>query len=492
MGNSTLLEDETKRCNKFVVICHLIECVIISLAYALEYFKGARSLGYILITIVLALAFPIIELVIIKFKPSAKYIRYIVALGFSALYVFIILTTVSPLAFVYVIPMFIVVLAYNDYKYIAIFAFGIWVCNILQVVYFLVSGIYTWGEDSANIEIQILLMLLISFYMWKSGQLLVKNSNIRIKMIEEESQKTEANMKLTLEVSNKMAGNIEVVNKKMGELSSATISTKDAMGGVNSGANDTSDAVQKQILLTNNIQDQVEDVKTGAREIHKSVRDTNAAVEEGSKNIAMLVEQVRNSVSSGKNVTGKLEELKENMEQIYSVVSMIDSISEQTTLLSLNASIEAARAGESGRGFAVVASEISKMAEETGVATKQIAEMLDEFKGIIGSVVSVTTDMIEQIDGQNETTDNAAKSFEEIAKSTRIIGEKSTDLQEDVESLESANKEIIDSISVISSISEEVAAHANTTYDISETNTKTVEEISELIEDLSSLAEQLK
>ena len=126
MGNSTLLEDETKRCNKFVVICHLIECVIISLAYALEYFKGARSLGYILITVVLALAFPIIELIIIKFKPSAKYIRYIVALGFSALYVFIILTTVSPLAFVYVIPMFIVVLAYNDYKYIAIFAFGIW------------------------------------------------------------------------------------------------------------------------------------------------------------------------------------------------------------------------------------------------------------------------------------------------------------------------------------------------------------------------------
>lgn len=116
---------------------------------------------------------------------------------------------------------------------------------------------------------------------------------------------------------------------------------------------------------------------------------------------------------------------------------------------------------------------------------------LEDLKENMEQIYSVV-DMIEQIGGQNETTANAAKSFEEIAESTRVIGEKSTALQDDVKGLEKANLEIIDSISVISSISEEVAAHANTTYDISESNAQTVDEISGLIVNLRELAEKLK
>lgn len=58
--------------------------------------------------------------------------------------------------------------------------------------------------------------------------------------------------------------------------------------------------------------------------------------------------------------------------------------------------------------------------------------------------------------------------------------------------LAEANKEIVDSISTISSISEEVAAHANTTFDISEKNADTVAEITNLIGVLSELADELK
>ena len=86
----------------------------------------------------------------------------------------------------------------------------------------------------------------------------------------------------------------------------------------------------------------------------------------------------------------------------------------QTTMLSLNASIEAARAGESGKGFAVVATEMTKMADETGQATSQIASMLDEFSSTITNVVKVTTDMIDKIDAQHASTEAAAKSFSSL------------------------------------------------------------------------------
>lgn len=299
-------------------------------------------------------------------------------------------------------------------------------------------------------------------------------------------------MALTLDVSNKMAENITTVGGKILELNDAANTTKESMGEVNAGATDTAEAVQRQITLTGNIQTRVDEVQEGTDLILSSVQNAEQAVREGSQNINALVSQVEDSISSGKEVTRQLGELQANMERISSVVDMIGSIAQQTTMLSLNASIEAARAGESGKGFAVVATEMTKMADETGQATSQIASMLDEFSSTITNVVKVTTDMIDKIDAQHASTEAAAKSFESIAESSGSIANASSELRTGVMNLAEANKEIVDSISTISSISEEVAAHANTTFDISEKNADTVAEITNLIGVLSELADELK
>ena len=82
-----------------------------------------------------------------------------------------------------------------------------------------------------------------------------------------------------------------------------------------------------------------------------------------------------------KVIVREIEKLEKLSENVGSFVNIINDISEQTNLLSLNASIEAARAGDAGKGFAVVASEIRKLADESKEATKKVESIVEEIQG---------------------------------------------------------------------------------------------------------------
>jgi methyl-accepting chemotaxis protein len=76
----------------------------------------------------------------------------------------------------------------------------------------------------------------------------------------------------------------------------------------------------------------------------------------------------------------KMKELGASSKRIGSIVEVIQRISEQTSMLALNASIEAAHAGEQGRGFAVVADEVSSLARRVGQSAKDIEALIQTVK----------------------------------------------------------------------------------------------------------------
>lgn len=110
--------------------------------------------------------------------------------------------------------------------------------------------------------------------------------------------------------------------------------------------------------------------------IAESMAVTAEALNAGKKNIEQLVSQVSVTEQTNSQVAAELTSLKEYMDKMYSIIEIINNITSETSLLSLNASIEAARAGEAGRGFAVVASEISGLATQTQEATVSIEELI--------------------------------------------------------------------------------------------------------------------
>lgn len=481
---------EMAMANRFAMICHFMESLIISVAYFAEFAKGVRTLLYVLITIVLAMTPPVLEIIFYQKRKDTTMIKHFIGYGFAVLYIFVMFTTNNHFTFVYVIPMLVVITVYNDFKYSLPIGIGAILVNAGQLGMFFVRGIYT-AENLASVEIQFLVMVLICAFQLYASKVTGKISTMKMEQLQQQNEKTETMFHHTMTISEQMVSQILEASQKVAVLGESMAAMKEAMEEVNSGSNDTAEAVQNQLSQTEAIQTMVQNVEAGAKEVIESMNENRKALEQGNENVELLVSQVNKSVESGEYVTEKLSKLDEYMSQMNSIVDIINGIASQTSLLALNASIEAARAGEAGKGFAVVASEISQMAQQTQSSTVKIADLIQNVSEAINSVIQVSTEMIEMIEGQKATTEKTSQSFVVIEKNSENVFKNSSGLADYVARLSEANKGIVDSISTISAISEEVAAHASDTQESSETNHQIVEELVVMTNRLEQLAHEL-
>lgn len=187
------------------------------------------------------------------------------------------------------------------------------------------------------------------------------------------------------------------------------------------------------------------------------------------------MENISNAASS---LEEKISELNTGAEKIGVIVSVIDDISEQTALLSLNAAIEAARAGEAGRGFAVVADEVRKLADKTTKSTNEIKDMVSDIQSHIGDVSNQTSSIFQQIMMQKEQTEVVYKNFNEILNFSERVSVTSD--------------EITKTIALHSGVNEQIANDSQNIIDVSESTDKLMQELvanyNRMIETISELS----
>ncbi len=486
-----LQREETARNNKLVTQIHMLSTVVITIFILLQLVSGRASVLQFLITLLLGPCVSVAMVVLQKKEAGNQYIKHIASYGFATFFTYEMLTSSESLVFILVVPMVYAVTVYGDVKYLIKINLGIFILNIITIAGGATTGKFGYsGSDKAIVQmVGVMLMAIASQYTVKTLQ---RNNALKMENIIQNRDENLAVLQQVSSLSKKLEEGVREVHEQLEKLASVSLTTKEAMQQVTNGTIDTSNAVSSQLEQTESIQGKVKIVNESAEIITNNMNKTVDALEKGNKDVEDLIDKANESVQNGKVVVEKLEKLDAYMNEMNTIVEIINNITEQTSLLALNASIEAARAGDAGKGFAVVASEISGMATQTQDATLDITALINNVSSAINEVVKVVYNMIEGINEEKEKTEETAKSFVTISDNTQSIRGNIDSLANHVEKLQTANQEIVTSIHTISSISEALTEHANETMNAEEENEAVRKEIETRMQELMDMVKENK
>lgn len=241
------------------------------------------------------------------------------------------------------------------------------------------------------------------------------------------------------------------MNRAIQEIATGTESQAGTISDIHQSIGTTSMLLEKMVGDLDRIEAETDETKTKA--------------EKGKIESFELVDEMRTFQASVGEMKAAFNELSDKVDSSVSFIQSIQDITEQTSLLSLNASIEAARAGEHGRGFAVVAEEIRKLADHTEQTAKQISNNLTSMRAS-----NETTDrQIHDIDKQMK------EHIESITENSELFGSFS----------ENANT-LMDQMKSFRQLADEVNDHARLIEDSMNDFSSTVEQSTASVEEISA------
>ena len=301
--------------------------------------------------------------------------------------------------------------------------------------------------------------------------------------------------KLVNQVSN-ATGELEVSAQNVGQASELIHEYSQditrAIGEINEGMEEQSRHAQECVEKTDILSNEIQEVSHVVERVEKLVGETEGMINKGMEIVQVLGDRAGETTQMTVKVSESIESLRKESEIINSFVATITEITEQTNLLSLNASIEAARAGEAGRGFAVVAEEIRKLADDS-------AKAAGEIRNNVANITAHTQNSVESASQAKAMVELQTKAVEEVIAVFREMQERMGQLIEGLKdivvSTEKADGErsaAVAAVKNISDIIEETAGSAETVNDVANKLLNHVEKLSTTASVLDENMEGLK
>ena len=479
---------EKQLVNQRFLVCYGSVIGILLLAYIGEYIKGNRTPGYLaaFCTIMMIPFLACMILYFVKNKESAA-IKYIGMGGYLILYAYVMFTSDSIIAFVYILPM---LTAINGK-----FSLGAGSLAVAINVFYIVEEVGNGRADSSSIinyEIALAAVLLVDVFCIVSSRNLERISNFRMAQISEEKEHTGEILENMTSTTGELIEKITAIDAQSKDMESQGENSKNAIEEIVTGANDLAQTIQKQLEMTENIGVQTDNAVQISDRISEKFQTTLKITEEGNQDIGQLRAASAQTESAGGEVSATMNTLLEQIEEANKILQMIANITTQTTLLALNASIEAAHAGEAGKGFAVVADEIKNLASGTEQATQQIKDILAQLTEQADAAGRSVGSLVETNKAQAELVEKTGEAFARIKKD---IDQVSADMAEQTTGMgqvKDSNHEIVQYVENLSAFSEELLANIENTRTLTDGMIQGTKQISDMLDETKKEVELLK
>lgn len=362
------------------------------------------------------------------------------------------------------------------------------------------AGITTvTGVAVGIIAIVVLIAIIISFIMGRRlMRPLVKVSTI----IEDVANgNIEADFSVVKESNDEIGLIIEKMKELTQSLGSIVGKIRNSSDTMSSNSYELNDTSSQTLAANNEISKAVEDAAEGSTgmaasiskinenllEMSNETKDINASVDE-IKNQTVAVQDsskiMNDKIKSMQDSSHKMDEgisaiskrietVNTTVDKVSNIVSVIEEISSETNLLSLNASIEAARAGDAGKGFAVVAQEIRVLSDNTNTE-------LENIKQIISSLVEECRYCVQ---ASGTIVEDNAKQKEEI----KAVLDEFGSLDEQIQKTAEKADEIEELVTAMIELNDDITKSSNSLTDVSAANAAATEEMNANIEELNAM-----
>ena len=443
----------------------------------------------VIVVIVASVVFAIISAIIfLRDKCSSRFCYKALTLFYLIYFIILIFEDEQMTLFISIIVLTTLVIFFNK-RVIVLYSWVTVFCGVANCVYHLIM------KDSSTPEITMIGTLVVFlaaiFGVYRTTIRSIEFNADIVSAIKDE-QKVQGEMLAdVLDIANVINENANASNELVQRLGESTKITNTTVNEISSSTQATAESVQIQTRMTQQIQQSIEETVSISHEIVHRAEDSSTSIHSSLEVMNSLKGQSDEIADTNTDMEVSMNSLMEKTQSVQEIAEIIAGISEQTNLLSLNASIEAARAGEMGRGFAVVANEIRKLADQTKKSTDSINQIINELNEHAILVTNNVQKSIEATDRQEQLIETAAELFNSINTNVMQLAEDIIVISGKLNSLQNANNSIVENISQISATTEEVSASSEEAAGVSEENYKNVEDVVSLLRDMIDTLQRL-